>query len=871
MGLYNGFKYNDGTLYGEGSPLDYSARPMVATAINYNQVYLEYAAPTGSYVQFRITRNQDGYPETAEDGKIIYESAINDFPTGDGILDTPLVEGRFAYYRAWLRRSTNAYWEPAGETLTLVPFKHTLTSGTNAVQSVFAGKGTMKDSALASEMDLSTTHQRFLSYLPSVLTSTSLSPVDEINSSYSYAEPTGKESNSLISKFFEGFSFTIDEFLSFAKLIIPDNNGSGSSPEILELKSFELGIKSYNKLATKAQKRLVRDALTIYGGKGTLNSLKLFTKDLTGYDTTVTETANLMLSHEDSTFDIEDWTPGSAIGGWLPGDGVTLAVTSDQTIATGITNSLDSVYCLKVNTTGSSQSLSYGTNKPINNGIPVVATNNYVLSMYVKGSSNITLNILWYDYQGKFISTSAGSSISTSSSWERKILSAAAPSKAVYAALKVNFASTGASTYYFDMIQFESPFKKVNNIVNPSFETDTTNWDYQNGDISRVSGGAVTGSSYSGRLTVSGSSSRIYQLLNNNPVVEGQAYSLSAYVKSSNISATVTLSVEWRTYGNNLSIRTDYSTGIPVRSSFNRVSLTPIEGNAAKMIAPANAATAYIYISFTDTTVGDTFDVDAVQFENSPVVTEYFEGDASLQESPYTEARGVAISLAPIQYNYILNPSFEVSTSGTPNNWTFTNLTPLQTASTLDLAPGSEFMVSVSTPATFSGAYSGKIATSYAGSLLTSKFYTYSIYAKSISGNQELTLILTDGETVSAKVVSLTDVWQRFSVSISCSTVPTVLTVQIYTSNLAKDFLLDSAQLEGGSVATDYFDGDRNFSGTAWAGDSYTSPSVYYPNLSSRIAHLMDSIKDYLPISTPYYITFYGSTDFTEVALSGIS
>ena len=699
MALYNSFKYNDGTLYGDGSALDYSARPMVATAINYNQIYLEYAAPTGSYIQFRITRNQDGYPETAEDGKVIYETAVNDYPTGDGILDTPLVEGRFAYYRAWLRRSPNAYWEPVGEALTLVPFKHTLTSGVNAVESVFIGKGVMADSVIAPQVDFSTTHQRFLSYLPSVLTGQSLSPLDEVNSNYSYSESTGKAENSLISKFFEGFSFTIDEFLSFAKLIIPDNNNSGSSPKILELKSFELGIKPYNKLATKAQKRLIRDALTIYGGKGTINSLKLFTKDLTGYETTVTETANLLLSHEDSTFDIEDWTTGSTIGSWLPGDGVTLAVTSDQTIATVEPNSLDSVYCLKVNTTGNSQSLSYGTNKPINNGVPITASLSYTLSAYVQGSSNITLNIFWYDYQGTLISTSSGSSVSTSSSWVRKTLTATAPDTAVYAGLRVNFASTGVSTYYFDMVQFEQ----------------------------------------------------------------------------------------------------------------------------------------------------------------------------SASASEYIEPRGVVLSLDPVKYNYILNPSFEVATGGTPNNWTFTNVTPLKTDSTLDLAPGSDYMVSVSTPATFSGTYLGTVQTSYSGSLLTSKFYTYSIYAKSISGNQNITLILTDGTNTSTKVVGLTDVWQRFSVSISCPTIPTTLTVKVTTSTLAQDFFLDSAQLEPGAIASDYFDGNRAFSGAAWAGPQNASVSAYYPNLSLRIAHLMDSIAEYLPISTPYYVTFYGSTSFTEVALSGIS
>jgi hypothetical protein len=180
-------------------------------------------------------------------------------------------------------------------------------------------------------------------------------------------------------------------------------------------------------------------------------------------------------------------------------------------------------------------------------------------------------------------------------------------------------------------------------------------------------------------------------------------------------------------------------------------------------------------------------------------------------------------------------------------------------------------MVAVSTPTTFSGTYLGTVQSSYTGSLLTSTFYTYSIYAKSISGNQNVTLVLTDGTTTASKTVTLTESWQKFSVSISCKTIPTTLTVKVTTATLAQDFFLDSVQLEPGSIASDYFDGNRAYSGCAWASTQNASVSAYYPNLSLRIAHLMDSINDYLPISTPYYVTFYGSTSFTDVALSAIS
>lgn len=708
MALYSDFKYNDGTLYGDGSRLDYTAEPVVATAVTYNQVSVSYSVPTGSYILFRIVRNQDGYPETAEDGKIIYSTNLGEYPTSSTVLDGSLVEGRFAYYRAWLKRSANSYWEPAGDATVLVPFKNTLTSGITTVQSEF-NNTTLEfyDKILPNNLHMSTTHERFMSYLPTVLTSTSLSPVDEKDSNYDpYTDPAkyGAVNNSLISRFFEGFSFTIDEFLTFIRLIIPNSNGESSSKEVLKLKSFELGIKPYNDLSIKSQKRLVRDALTIYGGKGTLNSLKLFVKDLTGYTTTVTETANLILSHEESTFDIEDWSAGSPIGSWISGDGVTLSVTSDIEIETkddntDLVNSLDSVYCLKVLTTGTNQSVSYGANTPVNNAIPVKSGFNYTLSFYSQTPADISVNITWHDYLGRILSTSSGAGTAGTvgvTLWGRKYFTALAPVNSVYASFKLNFATT--SSHYLDMVQFE------------------------------------------------------------------QSSSISNYI----------------------------------------------------------------------------------------------------------EPRGVLVDLIPSKYNYLSNPSFEAAVSDIPSSWTFTNLTAIQVDSSLNIGPGSDSMAVVTT-SSGSGTYLGTVQTSYSGSLLTSKLYTFSIYAKSVTDTQDVSVVITDGTKTSTNTVTLTENWQRLSVSINCSAVPTTLTVKVTSATRSKDFYLDSAQLEDGFAATDYFDGDRTYDGAAWSGTHQQSPSVYYPNKELRLAHLMDSITEYLPISTPYYVTFYDSSSFTGVALNGIS
>lgn len=414
-----------------------------------------------------------------------------------------------------------------------------------------------------------------------------------------------------------------------------------------------------------------------------------------------------MLSHEESTFDIEDWVIDSPIGSWGTGDGVTISVTSDIDVKTksdsiDVENSLDSVYCLKVVTTGSDQSINYGTNNPVNNAIPVTSGLDYALSFYQYDLEDISVTITWHDYLGRIISISSGLSTVPGSisagPWPRKYFTAEAPANSTYASFNLQFSS--AATRYLDMVQFE------------------------------------------------------------------QSSSVSTYV----------------------------------------------------------------------------------------------------------EPRGVFINLLPTKYNYLSNPSFEVYSSSAFANWTSANITVSQTDSSLNIGPGSEFMAVVTTLQNGSGGPISKLSSNYTGNLLTSKVYTFSVHAKSVAGTEEMSIAIINGTQTSTKTVTITEDWQRISVSINCVNVPTSLTVEISSApGPIKNFYLDSAQLEEGAVATDYFDGDRTYDGAAWSDVHQQSPSVYYPSKELRLAHLMDSIAEYLPISTPYYVTFYDSDSFTGVALNGIS
>jgi hypothetical protein len=135
---------------------------MGINVIQFNQVFVIWQLPTGDFTRFRVVRNQNAWPETSEDGVIIYEQnsldgsslegsvAASSFLDGvDNPTEIPLIEGRNVYYRVFLYTEDNI-WVRAGQIADIVP-KNT--------------------GAITKMMDL----------LPRVLTSSVLSPLGVID------------------------------------------------------------------------------------------------------------------------------------------------------------------------------------------------------------------------------------------------------------------------------------------------------------------------------------------------------------------------------------------------------------------------------------------------------------------------------------------------------------------------------------------------------------------------------------------------------------------------------------------------------------------------------------------------------------------
>ena len=105
-----GVNYYGASKYGALAKLVYSVEPMTILVLDFNRVYVEWQTPRGTFSRVRLVRNQAGFPETAEDGVVIFDEFASEgtvsrsyFTDGeDNPTNIPFVAGRQIYYRFFI-------------------------------------------------------------------------------------------------------------------------------------------------------------------------------------------------------------------------------------------------------------------------------------------------------------------------------------------------------------------------------------------------------------------------------------------------------------------------------------------------------------------------------------------------------------------------------------------------------------------------------------------------------------------------------------------------------------------------------------------------------------------------------------------------
>jgi len=583
-----GYSVYGASKYGLTPKLAYSVEPMGINVIRFNEVYLTWQLPVGTFTRFRVVRNQNAWPETSEDGVIVYELISTNGLSLEGVLakssfydgienptQTVLNPGRNVFYRVFLYTADNI-WVKAGEINEIIP------ENTGATKKV-------------------------IDILPRVLTTQELSPlgvVDETSDFY---------------LFLDGLAFSYEQMLTEIKLARPAHNLEGANFKTIPGEVLNVGLNPEPNLPMLRQRSLIREAIPLYANKGTALGIANYAESLTGFAPTLSTSSNLMLTVQDSTFykNKGRWVATSA----------TISSTNEM-VPNNANKSIDLVYTLKVVAATTSAKISLGLNAPITQGVPINPSTEYIYKANIKcpASGGATLKVEYYDKDGTLISN-VTQAISATNSWQTISKTDTSPSNAYYVVLYVLFSTV--TTYYLDMVYVgATPFveyeearattinlapKLENYIGNPSFEVDTTGWTLTGLTFTQDASVPPEGypGSYSGKFVAAGT----WALKSNYKLTlePGIYFNVSQYIKSSNMTS-VTVCIDLYNASDTL-LETIEATQT-VTNSWTRKNTT--------ILIPSTSTATYAKYRLKGT-VG-TFYLDMVMAQDTYTPSDYFDG-----------------------------------------------------------------------------------------------------------------------------------------------------------------------------------------------------------------------------------------------------
>lgn len=581
-----GVNFYGATAYGALAKLVYSVEPMSILVLDFSRVYVSWQTPRGTFSRVRLVRNQAGFPETAEDGVIIFDefategnvSSSEIIDGEDNPTDTPFVPGKQIYYRFFIFTDQKV-WRNAGSITTVIPSNHQ-------------------------------TQEHFINILPRVYTTTEQSPLGSVNTS------------STLYDFTSGLMFTQEEAMTYLDLLRPTHTGLEAPFELIGAYRGNLGLTPEPLLPTKNQKRLIREAMYMYSRKGTALSLGTYVESLTGYNPTITVSSNLLLSVQDSTF-------YNSVGNWVFTNAT--AVASEEQVAATGDYVIDETYSCKVTATGA-LSMTLGEDDPVRKGVPVLAETEYTTSLKVKSptsAGNVTLTVHWYDGKAELISSNSSSAVSANNTWKSVSVTATSPANSTYAVLEIE--SNNSGVYYIDQVCLQLgdtvSYKearavdiflnstKTNFINNPSFETNVTDSWTLDGLATAAQDVDVSDIAYSGDSSAKVTATGSWTLTSNQIDIEqGTYYTLSGLIKSN---ASLDVSFVGRDENGDV-VDTGDTFSITTTSSWSQFTVTHL--------TDALDATVVTYEVVFEGGAGN-FYLDCIQFEKAIKASDYFDGN----------------------------------------------------------------------------------------------------------------------------------------------------------------------------------------------------------------------------------------------------
>lgn len=610
-----GIDYYGAAYYGANTLSDFNAAPFNAIPYDYEAIRLTWATPTGGWDYLRLVRNSYGFPVTADDGDVLFEDSVA--TSRIVYVDTGLVPNNIGlkpghpyYYSIYVRETTHSSWKLAGNVIGI----------------------SVKDYNTLSTM---------YSSLPTILTSQV--PYDA----------SVEESNNILYRFLKIFAVSLDLYKSQTENIINRYDITNLNGLLIPVIMRQFGMKYEPELGIKQSRVMVNNAIRLYKNKGSKLGLNEYIKAYGGYDNKVVMGKNLMLDQNDSSFE-------QTIGSWASVSNATLArhaATDSPTITpyaeSTAQNDFPNLQKATLQVTASSAGtveFALSGDTALHYGIPVTASTSYTFSGYAQAATtarSITGLVAWYDRTGTLISTStAGTGVAnTSGSWHRFTKTATSPSNAYFAVPHIKYASASLNeVHYFDALQFETSSSattfqdarqievtlianRINELLNPNFETNTNHWSVTNGSLTLASAEVEPGDN-APSVNISGGSVEIYSAdaglvtlaSSAMSVFAGNDYTFSmyAYTEVGTIVRSVTPYVSW------------YDSSSSLISTHTGTAVTSVVGSWVRpyvtVSAPSNAVTAVVGVTWTAPGSDYEITVDAALFEKSSFVLSYFDG-----------------------------------------------------------------------------------------------------------------------------------------------------------------------------------------------------------------------------------------------------
>ena len=326
------------------------------------------------------------------------------------------------------------------------------------------------------------------------------------------------------------------------------------------------------------------------------------------------------------------------------------------------------------------------------------------------------------------------------------------------------------------------------------------------------------------------------------PVIAGKQYTFSGYSKANSTIRAVSAQIYWYDRnGNALTPSTSGSTTNNSTSTWTRFT--------SSVTSPSNAFFAVPRIKIASTVSGEIHYLDALQFEQSSFAT-FFQ-----------DARQLKITLIANRINELINPNFELNTSG----WAFTNGTAALSANEVGVDPDAPTItVSGGSVEIYPNAAGLVTVKSTSVNVSANNDYTFSIYVYDNANKYPVTAFISWYDSSNTLIYTETGTnnvsesnWSRqFITKTSPATAVTAKVGVTWTATAALDpIYLDAALFEKSSFINSYFDGNKGVAELAdlfWEGTPNASRSHYYKNRFSVQSRLIKNLPNWLNYGTTF-------------------